>query len=324
MRKVSLLGMLFLSTASFAQTVLWDGEDESITSRNEFGGWWDRGLPSVVDNPERDGINQSARCLKFTMTGNDFGQKHLALPFRDWMNAETGNQLDLKGNRRFSLMIRKAQNDNVMVELSDPTNGADNYWQKVAAWYGAEGQWQKVVLDFSTNDGMNDFPGVFAITAQTGDVSTPQEVFVDNIVVEPMPMVDGKALKDIADGSLRGDIKVTGSLMRGDCQNANGDWFRVDYDDFALLAQKLSGEATSINLHGVVLKDPYDAFSERVPGIKIYADVQFADNVETAISTPRLTDANSQNATDLLGRKSASQHRHKGIYVRQGKKVVVK
>ena len=172
MKKTIFLALAFAATVCNAQTVLWDGEDESITSRNEFGGWWDRGNPSLVDNPETDGINPSAKCLKFTMTGNDFGQKHLACPFRDWMTP------NLDGARRVSLMIRKAQNDNVMVELSDPTNGVDNYWEKTAAWYGSEGKWQKIVLDFSTNANLNDFPGVMAITAQTGDVTEPQEVWV--------------------------------------------------------------------------------------------------------------------------------------------------
>ena len=73
MKKLFLLATVCFATAANAQTVLWDGEDEAITSRNEFGGWWDRGNPAVVDNPEKDGINASAHCLKFTMTGNDFG-----------------------------------------------------------------------------------------------------------------------------------------------------------------------------------------------------------------------------------------------------------
>jgi hypothetical protein len=319
MKKVFLLVALFAATASNAQTVLWDGEDEAITSRNEFAGWWDRGNPTLVDNPEKDGINPSDKCLKMTMTGNDFGQKHLALPFRDWRNEESGNQLNLQGNRRFSLMIKKAANENVLVELSDPTNGADNYWQKTATWYGSEGRWQKVVLDFSTNDGMNDFPGVFAITCQTGDVNEPQDVYVDNIVVEPVPMANGVALKDIADGSLTGDVVVSGSMMRGDCQNANGDWFRVDYDDFALLAQKLSASATSVNLCGVILKDPYDAFSEKVPGIKIYADEQFADNVLVGIKS--LTVSASAGAIYNLSGQRVSKS-GKGVFIQNGKKFI--
>ncbi len=310
---------LFLMTATYAQTVLWDGEDTSITSLNANAGWWDRGNPSLVDNPETDGINPSAKCLKFTMTGNDFGQKHLALPFRDWMNAEKGNQLNLNGNRRFSLMVKKAVNDNVLIELSDPTNGVDNYWQKTAAWYGAEGKWQKVVLDFSTNDGLNDFPGVFAITAQTGDVTANQDVYIDNIVVEPVPMVGGVPLKDIPNESLTGEVKLTGSLMRGDCQNANNDWFRVDYDDFAILKDKLSPNAVSLDLRGVILKDAYyDQIQEKCPNITIYTD----EGTITGIEQVHFTTAKKETYT-LTGLRVSGAHQ-KGVYVVGGKKVVVK
>ncbi len=310
---------LFLATATQAQTVLWDGEDEAITSLNANAGWWDRGNPSLVDNPEKDGINPSAKCLKFTMTGNDFGQKHLALPFRDWMNAEKGNQLNLNGNRRFSLMVKKAVNDNVLIELSDPTNGADNYWQKTAAWYGAEGKWQKVVLDFSTNDGLNDYPGVFAITAQTGDVTENQDVYIDNVVVEPVPMVNNVVLKDISDGSLTGEVKVTGSLMRGDCQNANNDWFRVDYDDFAVLKDKLSADVISLDLRGVILKDAYyDQIQKKCPNITIYTDEGTITGIEDLHVTSAVSTVYTLTGNQVKGTPQ------KGVYLVNGKKYVVK
>ena len=47
-------------------------------------------------------------------------------------------------------MIRKAVDENVMIELSDPTTGgASGYWHRAATWYSGNGQWQKVVFDFS-------------------------------------------------------------------------------------------------------------------------------------------------------------------------------
>ena len=314
MKKMLVLATMFAVTVCNAQTVLWDGEDESITSRNEFGGWRDRGNPSVVDNPEKDGINPSATCLKLTMTGNDFGQKHLACPFRDWMTP------NLDGGRRVSLMIRKTTNDNVMVELSDPTNGADNYWEKTAAWYGSEGKWQKVVLDFSTNVNLNDFPGVLAITAQTGDVTEPQEVWVDNLVIEEPAKVSGVKLTDIADNSLSGEVKITGSLMRGDCQNTNGDWFRVDYDDFTLLLAKLSANTTVLDVTEVTLKDPYwDQIQEKCPGITI----KLTDGEITEISSMQNPKSTTySDVYDLLGRRIS--HPSQGLYIVGGKKVLVK
>ena len=313
MKKTFLLVALFTATACHAQTVLWDGEDDAITSRNANGGWWDRGNPSVVENPERDGINASAKCLKFTMTGNDFGQKHVALPFRDWMSP------DLKGNRRFSLMIKKAVNENVKVELSDPTNGADNYWEKTAAWYGGDGKWQKVVLDFSANTNMNDFPGVLAIEAQTATVSEPQDVYIDNVVIEDMPMVGGLALRDVADNSLTGTVTVTGSLMRGDCQNANGDWFRVDYDDFAVLRDKLAADATELDVRGVTLKDAYwDQIQEKCPQLTIRLDGSVITGIGAVSTKPMAQPAAVYTLTGVR----CDEPTAKGIYIVNGRKFV--
>ena len=279
MKKLLLtLVTLVTATAASAQIVLWDGEDATITSKNNAG-WWDRGNPTLVDNPEKDGINTSKKCLKFTMTGD--GNKQVALPFRDWITP------DLKGNRRLSFMIKKVENDNVLVELSDPTNGAANYWQKVAAWYGGDGKWQKVVLDFSKNDGLNDFPGVFAITAQTGSVKSNQDVYIDNIVIEPVPMVGEKALKDITDGSLKGNITLSGSYMKGDCQNANGDpWVKVEYNDFATLEAKLGDNAvTSVDMRGTILKDAYNSTRGKNPNCIVYADAFFDKNNENVVAS---------------------------------------
>ena len=163
-KQLFMLAFAMAAMTASAQTVLWDGEDKALGS---MGGFWNRCNPSVVENPEKDGINTSNKCLKFTMTGDGFGQKQVACPFREWMS------LDLKGNRRLSFMIKKSVNENVRVELSDPTNSdaeEDKYWQKVAAWYGGSGKWQKVVLDFSHN-AINDFPGVISITGQTTSVT---------------------------------------------------------------------------------------------------------------------------------------------------------
>lgn len=160
MKKVfTLCVAIMASVATFAQTILWDGEDKDLGTD---GGFWDDGSPEVVANPERDGINTSKKCLKFVMTQDN---KVVKLP----INAS------LQGSKRVSLMIRKSQAENIMIELSDPTDGSDGYWKKVATWYGGNDEWQKVVFDFSTN-GDFDYPGVMTITAQTGNVEGQQEV----------------------------------------------------------------------------------------------------------------------------------------------------
>jgi len=265
-----MLAFAMAAMTASAQTVLWDGENKELGT---MGGFWDRGNPLVVENPEKDGINTSNKCLKFTMTNES---KQVACPFRDWLPYPS---LNLNGNRRLSFMIMKSKinendeptfNSNVLVELSDPTNGADNYWQKVAAWYDGDGKWQKVVLDFSTNGGLNDFPGVMTITANTDAVAVDHYVYIDNIVVEPIPMVGETPLKDVEDGTLEGAITVTGSYMKGTCSNANGDWYDVPYDDFATLKNKVAAGITSIDMKTAIVKNVYNSIDDKNPITLIY------------------------------------------------------
>ena len=259
-----------VSLWSMAQTVLWDGEDASITGRNAYGGFWDRCNPSVVDNPDNSGINKSNKCLKFTMTGNDSGQKEVACPFRDWMT------LNLNGRRRVSLMIRKATNENVKVQLSDPTNDAAGYWQNAAAWYSGGGKWQKLVFDFSTHTGLNDYPGVIAITGQTGDVTTAEDVWIDNIVVEDLPAVNDTPLKDVAAGTLTGPLTLTGFWAKGESLNLDNGWAKVEYDDFDLLAGKMTSNVTSVDMRGATVQNAYNVFAAVNPNMLIYANQWFA------------------------------------------------
>ena len=178
MKKVfTLCVAIMASAATFAQTTLWNGEDKELGK--EAIGFWADGDPEVVANPETDGINTSEKCLKFVMT-ND--KKVVKLPFREWMSPS------LQGSTRVSLMIKKSQAENIQIELSDPTEGSDGYWKKVASYYSEAGKWQKVVFDYVTN-GNFDNPGIMTITAQTGNVEGEQEVYIDNIQIEPATKV---------------------------------------------------------------------------------------------------------------------------------------
>lgn len=173
MRKFTLVALAMMASAScFAQTILWDGEDTNITSK-EHAGFWPDANPKLVDNPEKDGINTSDHCLKFVISKDN---KVVKLPFRDWM------QPLMNGSKRVSLMIKKGVAENVKVELSDPTDNRAGYWKKQVVWYGGGDKWQKLVFDFTSN-GDFDKPGLMTITAQTGDVNTEQTVYIDKILI---------------------------------------------------------------------------------------------------------------------------------------------
>ena len=271
MKKVfTLCVAIMASVATFAQTnPLWDGEKYNVGDK---GGFWNDGNPEVVTNPEKDGINNSDKCLKFVMTNEN---KVVKLPFREWTKPS------LQGSTRVSLMIKKSQAENIQVELSDPTDGSDKYWKKVVASYSEAGKWQKVVFDYSTN-GSFDNPGIMTITAQTGNVTGEQEVYIDNIQIEPATKVNGQLLSNIGANSLDGVIKLEGAWMKGTCQNADGDLTTVNYNDFTTLAAKLSGKPANIDMRGCIVKDVdiNGMRGDNNSNILVYADEAYiADNV---------------------------------------------
>lgn len=274
MKKIITFSFALMASATmFAQTTLWDGENQEIGTQ---GGLWADGSPTVVVNPEKDGINTSDKCLKFTMTQDS---KVVKIPFREWIKPS------MDGSKRISLMIKKPQNENVQIEISDPTNDSDGYWKKTASYYSGDGKWQKIVFDFSTN-GDFDYPGLMTITAQTGDLEKDQnnvyinqDVYIDNVEIEPATKVNGKLLSNIQDGSLNGKIALSGAWMKGECQNVDGAWQKVDYNDFTNLASKLSVNATSIDMRGTITKDAdVNAMRGSHSNVLVFADEAYSAN----------------------------------------------
>ncbi|HIW44591.1 MAG TPA: hypothetical protein H9986_06135 [Candidatus Prevotella stercoripullorum] len=177
----------------------------------------------------------------------------------------------MKGSKRVSLMIKKPQTENVQVEL-EHTVGEQKVQEKVIAWYDGNDTWKKLVFDYSKNAEF-DNPGLIIINTQKDKITGSQEVYIDNVVIEPATKVDGKLLSEVADGSLTGNITLTGAWMNGDCTNVTSGNEPNHYDDFAALKAKLSSSVTSIDMtQDVVLKDAYNAFLDVNPNIIVYAD----------------------------------------------------
>ncbi len=284
MKKIITFSFALMASATmFGQTQLWDGEDKEVGTK---GGFWDDGSPTVVENPEKDGVNTSDKCLKFIMSNDN---KVIKLPFREWISPS------MDGSKRVSLMIKKPKSENVQIELSDPTNGSEGYWHKVATWYGGEGKWQKVVFDFSTN-GDFDYPGIMTITAQTGGVEGEQEVYIDNVMIEPATKVNGQLLSGIEDHSLSGNISLSGAWMKGSCINTDGEWTDVNYNDFATLAGKLKDGITSINMRGTTTKNvDVNAMRGDHSNVLVFADEAYdANNIVANEKCANLVLTNAQ------------------------------
>lgn len=290
MKKFTLVALAMMASAScFAQTTLWDGENPEISNK-DYAGFWSDGKPELCDNPEANGINNSAHCLKFTINKDS---KVVKLPFREWMKPS------MNGSKRISLMIKKNVNENVCVELSDPTDGSVGYWKKQVVWYSGDNKWQKLVFDFSSN-GDFDNPGIMTITAQTNDFEGEQTVYIDNIVIEDAPRINGKLFSEYnAENPITGDLKLTGAWMKGASLNADADWKENTYNDFEYFNSHATDGVTSVDMRGTVTKDVDVAQFFKNPNTIVYADAAYdhANVVVNGTATNLLlTDANAFNA----------------------------
>lgn len=260
MNKFTLTALALMASAtSFAQTNLWNGEDKELGTAGT--GFWDRCTPEVVVNPTKDAVNSSDKCLKFTITGTDWEHGDVATGI-------AGNHPF--ASKRLSLKIKKDDNTNVRVELTYK-NGADNAVKKVAAWYDGAGEWRKLYFDFSTNGDFSN-PAEIAIYPTTDNVEGEKVVYIDDVQIEDLPTVGGVTLDDVADGSLSGNIKLAGSWLKGECQNVDGEWKKVVYNDFEKVNAKLSDEVTSVDMRGTVTKNVDVNQFFKNPNTIVYAD----------------------------------------------------
>lgn len=279
MKKIITFGFALMASATmFGQTVLWDGENYDIGSKGDF---WDRCNQEVVENPTKDGINTSDKCLNFTITGNEF----------DKCSAAKGLTCNAFDSKRLSLMIKKDVNSNVRVEIK-----CNDVIKKVVAWYDGAGEWRKLYFDFSTNNAEGT-PTEITIYPTTDNVDGEQVVYIDNIQIEDAPKVGEALLGSISDGSLGGNIKLTGAWLKGECQNADGDWKKVEYNDFATLAGKLNAGITSIDMRGTTTKDvDVNAMRGEHSNVLVFADEAYnANNIVANGNCANLVLTNAQS-----------------------------
>lgn len=294
MNKITLIALALMASAtSFAQTTLWNGETENLKNDEyHIASFWKDGTPELVANPETNGINTSAHCIKFRMTNDN---KMVKLPFREWF------QESMNGSKRISLMIKKSVKENVMVELSDPTDGSAGYWKKQVVYYTGEGKWQKLVFDYTAN-GNFDYPGVMTIIAQTGEVSDEQDVYIDNIVIEDAPRINGKLFSEYnAENKITGNVKLTGAWMKGSSIKADGDWEEHTYNDYVDFNNKADATLTSVDLRKAQASDvDIDQFFYQNPNTIVYANEAY--NHANVVAKQKFTNANNEEVTDLYAK----------------------
>lgn len=139
-----------------------------------------------------------------------------------------------------------------------------------------------------------------SITAQTGDVNGEQTVYIDNIVIEDAPRINGKLFSEYnAENPITGNLTLTGAWMKGESINADGDWTPNSYNDFEYFNQQASDGVISIDMRGTVTKDVDINKFFKNPNTIVYSNENYKhDNVvvDGKAASLVLKDANAFNA----------------------------
>lgn len=291
MKKFTLVALAMMASAScFAQTTLWDGEDKNGTF------WPDRCAPKIVDNPAKDALNGSDKCAQFRITGNEWNTGCIVLGLNQEVCGADG--LDVSQCKRLSIMIKKSTNSVVKVELA---NGGAKYWKHIASNYTGNGEWQKLVFDFSVHsEAFNDNkPVELAIYPDIEGKDIDEDIYVDNIVLEANPTVNDNLLWAAKD--LTGNLKLTGGYFKTTCMNTDvNPWEDCSIDDFTELNKKLSANVTSIDMRKAsTLGVDIDKFFTN-PNTIVYANESYEQHANVVVNNTaaslELTDANAFNA----------------------------
>ena len=302
MKKFTLVALAMMASAScFAQKTLWNGEDNGKNAAF----WKDRCDPQIVANPQIDATNGSDKCATFKITGNEWNTGCIVLGLTKEVCGED-NGLDVSQCKRLSIMIKKASNSVVKVELA---NGKAKYWKHIAANYTGNGEWQKLVFDFSVHSSAFESknPVELAIYPDVDGKDTNEDIYVDDIVLEANPTVNDGLLWNVAENSLEGNLKLTGGYFKTTCMDADDDMKVLPLiDDFTELNKKLSANVTSIDMRqaSTIGVDINQFFKN--PNTIVYAD-QYYDRGENNYAnivvgdiakSLELTDANAFNAPE--------------------------
>lgn len=273
MKKFTLVALAMMASAScFAQKTLWNGEDNDKNAAF----WQDRCDPKIVPNPQKDATNGSDKCAHFKITGNEWNTGCIVLGLtKDVCGEENG--LDVSQCKRLSIMIKKTTSSVVKVELSA---GADTYWKHIAANYTGNGEWQKLVFDFSVHGSVFESknPVELAIYPDNAGEDVDEDIYVDNIVLEANPTVNGKSLwNEVADNSLEGNLKLTGGYFKTMCMDADDNMSDLPIDDFNELNKKLSANVTSIDMRyaSTLGVDINKFFENKNPNTIVYANENY-------------------------------------------------
>lgn len=267
MKKFTLIALAIMASAtSFAQTTLWTGEDKEIGSN---GGMWDRCNPTVVENTDKNEVNNSEKCLKFTITNEAPDWQHRAIAWG------LGENNEIYQDRVLSLKIRKANSGNVKIDL-ECSDGTHVY---TAKWYDGGNTWQKLYFAFPEGQFFNN-PKAITIFANN-DAEGDQVVYIDDIMLEAQPMVGDKVLSAV--DNISGNVTLTGTWLNFTCKNPV-NWADITYNSYQDFNNKSANTLTSVDITGAEAHDvDINQFFEKNHNTIVYANDTYNDHDNVVI-----------------------------------------
>ena len=187
-KQLFMLAFAMAAMTASAQTVIFDGESGSRDP------WWDDASATIADNPTKEGINISDKCLQITANN---GQKCAKLGM---------GGTSLNGMRRISFMIKMSESGvNVKVKLIK--DGA--YYLSRAVWYDGNGAWQKKTVLFPETSVVDANTCIELFPHENESYGDNLVAYIDNVQLEGA-IVGGAGIDGMADNTISAEAKITG------------------------------------------------------------------------------------------------------------------
>ena len=276
-KQLLMLAFAMAAMTASAQTVIFDGESGSRDP------WWGDASATIANNPTKDGINISDKCLQIT-ANND--QKCAKLGM---------GGTSLNGMRRISFMIKMSESGvNVKVKLiKDGT-----YYLSRAVWYDGNGAWQKKTVLFPETSVVDANTCIELFPHENESYGGDLVAYIDNVQLEGA-IVGGAGIDGMADNTISAEAKITGILAKGTevCSDLDDGWKKLSYDDYVKMNSKFSNNITSVDITEATVSDfDADQFFWKNPNNLVYAaDDHRADHANILYKDGEVWKANVLN-----------------------------
>ena len=276
-KQLFMLAFAMAAMTASAQTVIFDGESGSRDP------WWDDASATIADNPTKEGINISDKCLQITANN---GQKCAKLGM---------GGTSLNGMRRISFMIKMSESGvNVKVKLIK--DGA--YYLSRAVWYDGNGAWQKKTVLFPETSVVDANTCIELFPHENESYGDNLVAYIDNVQLEGA-IVGGAGIDGMADNTISAEAKITGILAKGTevCSDLDDGWKKLSYDDYVKMNSKFSNNITSVDITEATMSDfDADQFFWKNPNNLVYAaDDHRADHANILYKDGEVWKANVLN-----------------------------